>query len=477
MSRSRPLVAAALLLAPLSACIETGVNQKVNPGSQQPSIEVAPLAISFGGLAPGEVAEEVFTVTSVGNQALTVRGIRVQGSPAYTLTTDLEYTLLEPGESRDVIVTYTPTNLSDEALAVVMSDDPAAPEVLVRLDGSGLWPQLTIEPSSVEYGLHDPGDVVTTDVALVNTGGADLELYSAAVIGTSFSMGAFAPAVLEPGEETTVQVTFAPEMDGYFQGELWVSSNDPSATDKADLSGTTLEQPIAVCSASPAEAYALYDSVTWIGRESFDPSGYEITDYEWGIISRPTGSTAQMPAGGADRANFLADVVGDYAAQLVVTNEVGVQSEPCIAYLEATPAQDLWIELYWTHSGDDMDLHVVRGSDALWANNGDCHWQNCVGRGLDWGTSGDSSDDPSLDIDDIGGTGPENINIFSPTESTYEVWVHDYPGSVYQAANEVTVNVYMLGVLEWSDTRTISGEDSTTHYATIDWDNRSVIPR
>lgn len=476
MSRIARLVPAVALSTSLVACIETGVVKNQKPGSQQPAIEVDPLSISFGGLSPGETADEVFTVTSVGNQALNVEGIRIQGSPAYTLTTDLEYTLLEPGESRDVIVTYTPTNILDEALAVVMSDDPAAPEVLVRLDGEGLWPQLTIEPSSVDFGLHDPGTSVTADVSLLNSGGAPLELYTAAVIGTGFTLGPFSPTVLSPGEETTVQVTFAPEMDGYYQGELWVGSNDPSETDKADLSGTTLEQPVAVCSASPGEAFALYDAVTWIGRESFDPSGYEIVDYEWGIISRPTGSTAQMPPGGADRANFYADVVGDYAAQLVVTNEVGVQSEPCIAYLEATPAQDLWIEMYWVNAGDDMDLHVLRGSGSLWSG-GDCNWQNCVGRGLDWGVSGDSSDDPSLDIDDIGGTGPENINIFSPTESSYEVYVHDYPGSVFSAANEVTVNVYMLGELEWSDTRSIAGEDSMTHFATVDWDNRAVIGR
>jgi hypothetical protein len=478
MHRYRSTLAlAALGSVAISGCIQTGVNKLKGTNGQYQSIEVDPVHLSFGGLAPGETATDIFTVRSVGTQALTVESIRIQGSPAFTLTTDLEDSMMEPGDERDVIVTYTPTNVSDEATAIVTSDDQAAHEVLVRLDGTGLWPALSIEPSLVDFGLHDVDDVAVADVALVNVGGAPLELYTGVVIGEGYSMGPFVPTTLSPGEETSVEVTFNPLYNASFPGELWVSSNDPSETDKADLRGTTLEAPVAVCSVSPGEAFALYDTVTWIGRDSYDPSGLDIADYEWGLITRPTGSSVSMPSGTADRTPFVADVIGTYTAQLVVTNSEGTSSEPCIATLEATPAQDLWIEMYWVHSGDDMDLHLVRSTDSPNSNTGDCYFANCVGRGLDWGVQGDNSDDPSLDIDDIGGVGPENINIFSPSESTYEVYLHDYPGSVYSSANDTTINVYMLGDLVWSETRTITGEDSMTHYATIDWDDRTVISR
>ena len=242
------------------------------------------------------------------------------------------------------------------------------------------------------------------------------------------------------------------------------------------VGGDTGEMPVAVCSVDPNPVTPPFQEVTWDGSASFSPSGEAIAKYDWQLVERPVGSVAEMPSGRAIRSGFIPDMAGDYVAELVVTTDAGEVSEPCVVVLESIPAENLWVEMFWDTPNDDMDLHLLRPGGALETNN-DCYFMNCVPPSVpDWGRRNDSSDDPALDLDDIEGVGPENINIQSPEAGTFTVVVHDYTGSTpdFRGANNVTVNVYLNGAMVWTDTRSISGEGSYTHFAEIDW-TRGVV--
>jgi hypothetical protein len=248
-------------------------------------------------------------------------------------------------------------------------------------------------------------------------------------------------------------------------------------TDDPETPGTEPTEPdssapVAVCDVHPNPVQPPFEAATWDGSASYDPDGKAIVGYEWTLVEKPTGSSVEMGPSGEKVANFSPDLAGQYLGELVVVNGDGVPSAPCQVVLESTPAQDLWIELYWTKADDDMDLHLLKPGGNL-ETQGDCYYANCVGNGPDWGT-GSADDDPHLDLDDIPGTGPENINVQSPSDGVYTVIVHDYPESVMTEANSVTVKIYIGGALEWSDTRPIAGENSYTEFATIDWTAGSV---
>ena len=118
------------------------------------------------------------------------------------------------------------------------------------------------------------------------------------------------------------------------------------------------EKPVAVCEVSPNPVKPPAESAAWDGSGSYDPSGSGIDSYRWVLSSAPSGSSVSMPGGSsAVRGGFTPDLAGNYVGQLVVTNN-GVSSDPCEVTLESIPSEDLWVEMYWTESGDDMDLHL-----------------------------------------------------------------------------------------------------------------------
>jgi len=129
--------------------------------------------------------------------------------------------------------------------------------------------------------------------------------------------------------------------------------------------------------------------------------------------------------------------------------------------------QGLLIQITWAQSGDDMDLHLLAPNGTLEDQLTDCYYATCTWGNLDWGVQGVTTDDPSLDLDDISGTGPEIISLEEPTAGTYTITVHDYPGSVYSGANDVTLTVYIGGGVVFVDTRSISGEDTYTPFAEV----------
>ena len=473
------------IVALVSCTSDNGITKIDDNEPSHARIEVVPESLDFGDVAAGSTDSKVFTIRSVGQDALILQDVWVEDSAAFTLVTPPDTdTLLEPGEEIDVTVTYTAGGEEDAGWVVVESTDPTRTESQVALVAGTSFPLLQIAPARLELSSA-PGYEVEGLFQLSNIGTADLTLFDVGVAGSA-ALSAPTPVsddVLSPGESTWATVSFLPDSVGEYPGTLVVEADTPMGIHTADILGISSEQPVAVCSAAPNPADALIDRVTWIGSTSFDPAGAAIVGHEWTLLRKPAASSVSMPPGGANR-TFLPDAAGTYEAELVVTNEHGVSSEPCRTTVDAVMAQSLWIELAWAHSGDDMDLHLLRPGGSL-TTAGDCYYANCVTASptspprLEWGASPDDADDPRLDRDDIPGTGSENINVYTPYDGVYGVYVHDYPGSVYTPGNPTLVNVYIGGILMWSDTRTLSGEDIYHHYADVDWagGTGTVIPR
>ncbi len=183
-----------------------------------------------------------------------------------------------------------------------------------------------------------------------------------------------------------------------------------------------------------------------------DPDGGTLT-WAWTLTTRPAGSvTSPMPPTTA-ASSLRLDFVGRYVAQACATDDEGERA-CCTTEIVAEPPGAILVELAWSTAFGDVDLHVLNVNQtppAGWWTANDCYFAN---RTPDWGPVGVAAN-PTLDVDDQSGFGPEQIAIdTSPATGSYHVGVHYFcdrslgrdpaPG---QGPTEATVNVYCDGAL------------------------------
>ncbi|MDF1561538.1 MAG: choice-of-anchor D domain-containing protein [Deltaproteobacteria bacterium] len=440
-----------------------------------PDIVSRPDIHDFGVLRVGEGGSVQIRVGNRGEGLLEVSSVTVtgDGAAAYLVTDDpVSAHAFAQNELADLTLEFRPAE-ARRYLAVleIASNDPDENPLKIPLDGTGVVIDDPIAVCNVIPGTVHVGEGASF------TGEGSHDPNGTAIVGYSWQLTARPQdsTLLLPGCASTMECgPFVPDAVGLYEATLTVTS----ASGLTGSCTATLEAipppegPVAVCSVTPDTVAPPFASATWIGNASHDPDGRPLT-YSWRIQSAPAGSAVNLSAncaGAPDCPGFTPDQAGPYVGELTVTNDAGL-SDTCTATLLAEPAEALWVAMHWTFPGDDMDLHLIAPGGTP-RSEGDCYFANCEisdGPGPDWGTQNLIDDDPALELDDIDGTGPENINIASPAPGQYKVMVHDYPGSLYPGANNVTVEVRLDGRLVYTDTRTISNEDSETDFCLIDW--------
>jgi hypothetical protein len=239
--------------------------------------------------------------------------------------------------------------------------------------------------------------------------------------------------------------------------------NDNSLT-ALPIAPVPAEPPVAVISASTS-SFSPLDTALFDGSASHDSDGV-IVDHAWTITMRPSGSNSSIQTPGDDGANaeFFVDFAGDYVIELTVTDDTGLTGSTTFAF-SAVPWQTVHVELAWDVDQSDVDLHLLDQGGTYADAPGDCYYSN---KTPDWGDPGPAND-PTLDIDDVDGYGPENINIAEPRDgSTYRVLVHYYDDDGMGATN-ATIRIYLNGTLQYESVKVLSATDKVWDVATISW--------
>ncbi len=232
------------------------------------------------------------------------------------------------------------------------------------------------------------------------------------------------------------------------------------------------------------------------------------TRWAWTLVDRPEGGVsvpserdAWNPTTGEDGppddvstpdAELFVDLVGRYVIEL----DVGDGCERARLEFEARHDVALAIELTWhtpadpdesDMTGTDVDLHLRHPlAGGVWGQETyDCFFRQ---REPDWGRPNDPDDNPTLDIDDTNGAGPEQINLAEPEwGAVYTVGVIYFRAESTFGLRDVDprtehmsvarVRVYVRGELALDVTGELETVDDLWEAARIDWCGHDGCPR
>lgn len=222
-----------------------------------PQIGVSPPSKDYGDVAVAGSSSQVFTISNGGTADLVVSGMTLTDTTNFSLDAaggpggcgNVTPTIVA-GDNCTVSVAFSPQSAAafNETFSVA-SNDGTNPTVDVALTGNGVTgptPNISVSPSSIDFGEVNVGDTPAGEVTLSNTGPADLvvsdialdntAVYSLDPAGGSNPCGSATPTIVT-GDNCTVAVTFAPLADGGpFNAKVTIDSNAPGVD--VPLTGT-----------------------------------------------------------------------------------------------------------------------------------------------------------------------------------------------------------------------------------------------
>jgi hypothetical protein len=224
-----------------------------------PDISASPNPANYGNVNVGTTADITVVVSNDGTANLEISSTSISGAGAssFSIQSGEGAATVAPGGTRNIVVRFSPVAIGAvSATLAIVSNDPDENPYNVSLTGTGVAPDISISPTSANYGNVLVGENSSQSFTVTNNGNESLNVSGTSIIGadaTEFTItsggGAF---FLTPGGNRTINVQFQPSSAGSKSAALRINSNDPDEDPlDAVLSGTGVIPDI---SASPNPA-------------------------------------------------------------------------------------------------------------------------------------------------------------------------------------------------------------------------------
>ncbi|MEW5848393.1 MAG: choice-of-anchor D domain-containing protein [Myxococcota bacterium] len=143
----------------------------------QGQISVSPTQLLFPEVFIGRPAQATVTVTNTGDASLTLQGVTMEGSTAFTLAAGAASATLQPQGSTTLTFQFLPTDPGPvTGRALVAHDSGAA--IPVDLSGTGRLEPTIVVPTSLSFGERYVGTSATLPLSIRNQGPGELRILS-----------------------------------------------------------------------------------------------------------------------------------------------------------------------------------------------------------------------------------------------------------------------------------------------------------
>jgi hypothetical protein len=221
-------------------------------GGGTPNISVSPASLNSGTVSVGFSSNpQTATINNTGAADLGITSIGISGADAnqFSQTNNCPASLTA-GSSCNVQVTFTPTSAgAKNANLTIVSNDADTPTTNVGLSGTGITGDISVSPTSLDFGSVSVGassPPQTATISNIGTGNLFINFVMSGTYGSQFSYTTTCAATLSSGASCNVEVTFSPTLAGGPMGaSLGVNSTDPDTPlIYINLSGTGSSNPV-----------------------------------------------------------------------------------------------------------------------------------------------------------------------------------------------------------------------------------------
>jgi hypothetical protein len=217
------------------------------PQQNAPQAVLTPSSVPFGDQTVNTSSStQVVTLSNPGTATLHITSITLNGAnpPNFGLTNGCGATL-DPNQSCNLSVNFTPNATGPFSAAITVMDDAKNSPQSASLTGNGVAQQAAkavLTPNNLSFGNQKVGTNSSTQVlVLSNSGSATLNISSVSLSGTnasSFGLMNGCGSTLAPGNSCNLTISFNPVATGALSAAITVMDNAANSPQTATLSGT-----------------------------------------------------------------------------------------------------------------------------------------------------------------------------------------------------------------------------------------------